>query len=259
MSKRRSPKIRSGARQPTDPGELQRLKQQLMDLQETVDRLQGRLLRGETPEQASSQPASLLALKKFIPATADGWMGVIMSGTRTSLPSGIAVTVTSQVDGRDFGVINEGIYANNTFDIKQGNLTETAERKSSVEVLFDVATNPAVIDGKTYDRRVTVTWAEGGTSKSVGPFPARTKPTSPPPKGTHDIEIADFPHDLGLPYGAFATVWFRIGHQGDRYIHPGRESDGCITCAPGNWPAIYAALNFGRLGDGKNVAKLKVV
>lgn len=92
----------------------------------------------------------------------------------------------------------------------------------------------------------------------MGPFPTKTHERNPTPLGTHDIEIADYPHLDGQQYGDFGTVWFRIGHQGDRYVHPGRYSDGCLTCAPVNWPRIYPVLNGGRRGDGLSVGRLKV-
>lgn len=238
--------------------ELNVVRGQVQDLREIVDKLQYLQLRGGDVGLQYGI-GDLLSVKKYVPVTADGWMLVIMAGTRTALPSGLAVTITSQSASREFGIIEEGLYSGKTFDISQGNLNSIAERKSNVVAVFDAAPSPVVIGDKTYDRRLTISWTENGASKSAGPFPSMTDPANPISAGTHDIEIADFPHDLGKPYGEFGTVWFRIGHRGDRYIHPGHLSEGCVTCAPNNWPVIYKVLNYGRLGDGKSVGKLKVI
>jgi len=210
------------------------------------------------PGPEVDQALEVLALKRYVRATADGWLQVMMSGTKTSLPSGLGVTITSQTGGRDYGTIDEGIFSGRTFDVTSGNVVSTAQRNSNVSMPFERAQVPVVIDGITYDRQLTVSWMEGEVAKSMGPFPTKTHATNPTPSGTHDVEIADYPHSDGKQYGAFGTVWFRIGHLGDRYVHPGRYSDGCLTCAPGNWQRIYSVLNSGRLGDGQSVGRLKV-
>lgn len=81
---------------------------------------------------------------------------------------------------------------------------------------------------------------------------------NPVPLGNHDVEIADYPHDLGAPYGPHGKVWFRIGHSGDRYVHPGRISAGCLTCAPSQWEQIYPVLNCARASDGVSIGKMLV-
>jgi len=114
---------------------------------------------------------------------------------------------------------------------------------------------PVTIGGVTYDLGVTLTYNEGGAAKSSGPFPAKTDPMNPVPAGSHDLEIADFPHPYGSGYGTYGMIWFRIGHSGDRYLHPGKVSLGCITCEPGNWTTIYQIVHAARL-DSKSVGKL---
>jgi hypothetical protein len=247
----------------TKSRELRDLRRQHQVLQESVAKLEARL-KSSIPDDRRDrgpkvdQARDALALKRYVRATDDGWLQVMMSGTKTSLPSGLAVTITSQTGGRDYGTIDEGIYLGKTFDVTSGNVVSTAERNSSVSMLFEPAQAPVVIDGITYDRQLTVSWTEREVAKSMGPFPAKTHATNPTPSGTHDVEIADYPHPDGKKYGVFGTVWFRIGNMGDRYVHPGRLSDGCLTCAPGNWQRIYAVLNSGRLGDGQSVGRLQV-
>jgi hypothetical protein len=94
---------------------------------------------------------------------------------------------------------------------------------------------------------------------SNGPVDATTQNTNPTPIGKHDIEIPDFQHSLGSKYGDYATTWFRLGHGGDRYLHPGRVSLGCTTCKDiSKWPDIWAYLIKSRKDD-QSVGELEVV
>ncbi len=242
-------------------GEFQELKRRLLALEEVVDSLKGQLLRRGGPERASDEEVAqvpLAATNRYIPSTLDGWLLVIMSGSKTSFPSGLAVSMTSESGGREYGLVIEGIYSGSKFDVKSGNLVGTFERTDGLEARFKRSSSPKIIDGVTYDYELTITFSKNGAVQTVGPYPATTDSNNPVPLGAHEIEIADYPHDLGTSYGAYGTIWFRIGHSGDRYIHPGRVSAGCITCAPKYWVDIYKALNVARLGDGRNVGRLKV-
>lgn len=64
---------------------------------------------------------------------------------------------------------------------------------------------------------------------------------------------------------AYAKSWFYLGHgqavrdQGDRYLHPGRGSLGCITVDPAGWTQLYRYLILCRSGDGKTVGRVVVV
>lgn len=92
-----------------------------------------------------------------------------------------------------------------------------------------------------------------------GPVEATTDADNPVPKGMHDIEIPDFQHKLGAKYGDYATTWFRLGHSGDRYLHPGRVSLGCTTIKQtSEWPKIWEYLISSRK-DRQSVGELEVV
>lgn len=241
--------------------EIEELKSQVRALQEAVDSLRGQLLRRREPERALDEEVTriqLAATNKYIPSTSDGWVLVMKSGSKTSLPSGVAVSITSQSGGREYGQVTEGTYSGSSFDVKSGNLVASFDRTDSLQVQFDRALSPKIIDGAAYDYELVLKFTKGGTDETIGPYPATTDSGNPVPAGNHEIEIADYPHDLGSSYGAFGTVWPRLGHSGDRYIHPGRVSAGCITCTPNNWVDIYQALNVARLGDGLSVGRLKV-
>ena len=80
--------------------------------------------------------------------------------------------------------------------------------------------------------------------------------------GTYDLEIPDAPHQGGLHYpeAPHARTWFRIGHRGDRYLHPGHGSLGCVTVTEtARWEELYDLLIVGRKGDGISVGILRVV
>lgn len=83
-------------------------------------------------------------------------------------------------------------------------------------------------------------------------------------KGVYRIEIPDYPHKLGgsfVDQAPHATTWFRTSHlDGDRYLHTGGRSLGCITVAEKNrWDEIYAMLITARSGDDNTIGTLKVI
>lgn len=237
------------------------LPQRIEVLEELVDELRARLIYREQPRPVSERDLSLLAAAqdRFVRATSDGWLLVMTSGTKTSLPSGLKVSLTSTSGGRDNGVVLEGVLAGTTFDVSAGNLQTTFRRVDTLRA--DVkkrAGGPIVIGGTSYDLELRLSFKEGGVQKSIGPYAAKTEPTNPLPLGQHEMEIPDFPHDLGAPYGAHGKVWFRIGHTGDRYVHPGRVSEGCLTCAPSQWEEIYGVLDCARANDKISIGTLVV-
>jgi hypothetical protein len=240
-------------------GDVQELLRRVARLERSIDELRGRLLYREVePPLLESTIAALRAGQdRFIRSTTDGWLLVMMSGTKTALPSGLKVSLTSTSGGRDYGVVLEGLYAGKSFDVPSGNLDQKYRRvEAMVAAVAPRSGGPIIVDGYTYDLQVTITYTEKGTKKKSGPHAAMTEAANPVPAGTHDIEIADFPHELGSSYGAHGTVWFRIGHAGDRYVHPGQVSEGCITCVPPAWEEIFGIFHCARKGDGKSIGAL---
>ena len=97
---------------------------------------------------------------------------------------------------------------------------------------------------------------------------AITDASNPVPVGSYPIQIPDFPHPLGNNYlhkTDYALTWFYLGYgkatsgSKDRYLHPGRVSEGCITVDPAAWTQLYKYLITSRSGDATNVGKLTVV
>lgn len=102
----------------------------------------------------------------------------------------------------------------------------------------------------------TVSWPGGKVA-------AITDPSNPTPPGLYAIELPDFPHDIGVQYlhrSKNATIWFRIGHSGDRYLHPGMITEGCCTVTEiEKWNRLYQYLILSRKGDGQSVGTIKIV
>jgi hypothetical protein len=237
------------------------LLRRIQELEEAVDQLRGRLIHRDEPHRVSDADLSALsaAQDRFVRATTDGWLLVVASGTKMSLPSGVKVSLTSSSGGRDNGTVLEGVFLGTTFDVSSGNLAPAFRRVESLDARVQRrAAGSVVIDGITFDLELRISFMEAGIKKALGPYAAKTDPANPVPTGQHAIEIPDYPHALGSVYGPHGTVWFRIGHQGDRYVHPGRESAGCLTCAPSQWEDIYGVLHCARLNDKVSVGRLIV-
>ncbi|MBO9413679.1 MULTISPECIES: hypothetical protein [unclassified Ruegeria] len=195
--------------------------------------------------------------EKFIKSTSDGWLNVKINVATTGLPSGLSVRLSKTAQGRDYGVVAEGVLRGRAFDVTSGFLVDSYSRYSDMVLKSRLKSGGSVIvNGESYDRDVIITYRDGGASKSIGPFHSKTDPTNPPPTGTTDIEIPDFPHDLGKAYPPHGTVWFRIGHSGDFYVHAGRISEGCVTCDPATWSKVFEVMHKSRAGDGLSVGKL---
>ena len=88
-------------------------------------------------------------------------------------------------------------------------------------------------------------------------------PSAPWQKGIYDIEIPDYFHEGGRNYlnrAKRAGTWFRIGHDGARYLHAGGFSRGCMTVIEvEHWMEIYDALIKARKGDFMSVGTLEVI
>jgi hypothetical protein len=230
-------------------------------LEEAVDTLLSRQLHGEQREQVSAAVLSalLVAQDRYIPSTADGWLLALASGTRTALPSGLKVSLTNSSGGRDYCTVLEGPLAGTTFDLAAGNISDSYKRFSDLTITVNNLrlAGGVVIGGVRYEREVRIRFNDGTSQRTIGPFVA-TDITNPIPIGEHDVEIPEYPHPGGVTYGGHATVWFRIDHHGDRYVHAGKVGmAGCLTCAPSQWEQIYAVLHCARV-DKVNVGKLIV-
>jgi hypothetical protein len=99
--------------------------------------------------------------------------------------------------------------------------------------------------------------------EGLGTYHVITYKSNPISKGIHDIEMPDAPHRLGSGYlsdSRYSKTWFRVGHSGDRYLHPGTRSAGCITVKDTKrWTEIYRRLIISRKHDSRSVGVVKVI
>ncbi|MCW7536990.1 hypothetical protein OOT46_03865 [Aquabacterium sp. A7-Y] len=189
--------------------------------------------------------------KRYIVAGSDGWLLIKPEpvGANISVPEYLQVELTSSSAGRDFFTVLEGVNGGKKFSVKTGNLSvQRPEYKGPAQLTFSVS-------------RETLTYAQGSVK-------AITEPRNPIPEGMHPIQIPDHPHSGGLGYlgkSPYAKNWFYLGHgeairyHGDRYLHPGRVSAGCITVDADRWTQLYRYLILCRSGDGKTVGTVTVV
>ena len=90
----------------------------------------------------------------------------------------------------------------------------------------------------------------------IGEFHAMTLDVNPVPIGIHE------PHGLGQAYttqAQYAKTWFRIGHEGDRFLHCGNVSAGCVTVTDiDRWDEIYKHLILSRK-DNTNIGTINIL
>lgn len=147
------------------------------------------------------------------------------------------------------------------FNILEGRSRGKRASLSNDNYLIDVKGPHGDAAKVYYERRFGELWYGDADRKKPG-IPCRVYTDNPPPLGTHDLEIPDEVHPLGNSYlekSDFATTWFRIGHRGDRYLHPGSVSLGCITVTDvEKWTSLYWYLVGRRKGDGKSVGTVQI-
>ncbi len=186
---------------------------------------------------------------RYIPITSDGWLVCKKDGTRvkTSLPSYLKVYFDKIELKKEYFTVLEGQLQGmqlwlGTNREKELSLLKENPQTSSVNLIYSASKKALKLDGKTYL-----------TTDSLD---------APWKKGLYDIEIPDYPHGGGLNYtdSKYARVWFRIGHSGDRYLHTGAHSLGCMTVIEvGKWDEIFGILIKARKEDGKSVGTLDVI
>jgi len=185
---------------------------------------------------------------RYLSEQDDGWLHVLFDGKVRSLPAFLRVRFEHSDAKREYFTILEGSY--------QGQLAS---------VKFDKDGNSFLLAG---NHQIGTAKLKYSISKKILTFKDKnyvTKdyPSSPWIKGIHDIEIPDAPHRGGMSYldvAKKATVWFRIGHDGERYIHTGRASLGCITLTEHKkWDDLYDLLIKSRKGDSVSIGILEVI
>lgn len=173
------------------------------------------------------------------------------------IPYALKVKLNQVKDGREYFTILEGPLAGHKASVK---LADDGKSYLSPEILH------APASFLTYSKKnQTLTLDINGVKTDYLVIMSNEYPI---PNGKYDLEIPYEPHHLyGEPYENFslyAKTWFRIGHTGDRYLHLGEVSKGCITVRagdnkPGAWDEIYRRLIVSRMGDSMNVGTVSVI
>jgi hypothetical protein len=185
---------------------------------------------------------------KYIPDVDNGWFKVkILNGDLVSLPAYLKVQSEYFEKGREYFTILEGYYrgqkASVVLDNNNSLLLVEAEHKLPTQLQYSISKKKLVVGDKKY--QVTDYFE------------------SPWEKGWYDIELPDYPHSGGRYYqnkASRAKTWFRIGHKGERYLHTGSRSLGCITIIEvEKWDEIYDKLIKARKGDFLSVGVLEVI
>lgn len=193
-----------------------------------------------------------MAIRYVTNADGKGWLIVRHANKSTypPLPQYLKVNHQKTELGRDHFVImegrNKGKFA--SVSIKASNDSYLASGASPHTIAATVKFN--ITTGKLW-------------YGNLGPINTKTMTGNPVPVGKHNLEIPYEAHSLGTGYQAlskYAKTWFRIGHSGDRFLHPGRISAGCVTVTDiAAWTRIYEYLIKSRKGDGKSVGTIEVI
>lgn len=185
---------------------------------------------------------------KYIPDVSNGWLKVkIIDGEYVSLPAFFKVQSDYFESGREYFTILEGPYKDKKASVKLEDnkswfLTDI-KLGPAVHLKYSISQKTLFIDNKKYQ--------------------ATDYTGSPWKKGWYDIELPDYPHEDPRDYINISSrfkTWFRVGHTGERYLHTGRASLGCITITEiEKWNEIYSKLIKARKGDFISVGVLEVV
>jgi hypothetical protein len=197
------------------------------------------------PEAKAPPPESLTAsgIRHVADVDAHGWLRIKWEDGTTYpdvLPFQLKVDVTKIEAGREHFTVKEGLLKGKKGSVKLKSadgasyLSRTGEHRGPASLELDLA-------------------AKTITIQDVGTFSAEVDASNPIPKGTYDLELPFEIHHLADPYlkdSPFATTWFRIGHAGDRFLHPGSVSAGCATVLDhAEWTRIYNHLVRSRKDD----------
>lgn len=188
---------------------------------------------------------------KYIPDVDNGWLKVkLADGNIIYLPAFLKVQSEYIERGREYFTILEGSYKDQKASVSLDNANNNSSR-----LLSDVKHEPLAKLQYSISRKKLII----GNKK----YKATDYAEMPWKKGWYDIELPDSPHLGGRGYlgtASRAKTWFRIGHEGERYLHTGSRSLGCITITEiEKWDEIYNKLIKARKGDFLSVGMLEVV
>ena len=188
---------------------------------------------------------------KYVPDLDDfqGFLKIKLekSGLEESLPAYLKIKPEYVKTGKEYFTMLEGPYRDQLAFKELNNnsswFISGVKHESNIRAKYSISKKLFILNGKKY--------------KTID------DPDFPWRKGLYDIEIPDYPHKGGRNYlnkSKRALTWFKIGHKGDRYLHVGRRSAGCMTIIETNrWMEIYNTLIKARKGDFMSVGELEVI
>lgn len=187
---------------------------------------------------------------RYVSEGKNGWLNAKFEDNQLveSLPVYLKVKSEYIDNGREYFTILEGAYRDRRASFKLGdsgasNLISDIKYESEARAVYSILKKTFILNSKKY---AAVDYKK-----------------APWKKGLYDIEIPDYPHRGGSRYekeAPRAKTWFRIGHDGERYLHTGGRSLGCITIVETTrWVEIYDILIKARKGDSMSVGVLDVV
>lgn len=181
---------------------------------------------------------------------AKGWVSVRFDDDKSvePLPAYLKVKIIKTERHREYFTVLEGHYRGRhaSVALRDGGASwfvSNANHESLVKASYSISSKILTLNEKKYK---TVDYQ-----------------SAPWKIGLYDVEIPDYPHEGGRNYlkqSKRAMTWFRIGHSGERYLHTGGRSLGCVTVIETTrWMEIYSALIKARKGDGQSAATLEVI
>ena len=185
---------------------------------------------------------------KYIPEENDGWLVINIKGSKSveSLPAYLKVRVDRTDEKREYFTILEGSYRGKVASVK-------LKTDGSSQFVSDISHEPEIY--ATYSISKKIFTLKGKKYETVDYSASQWR------KGLYDIEIPDAPHGDRLNNTIKrASTWFRVGHIGDRYLHTGQRSLGCITIIENaRWLEIYNILIKARKNDFVSVGVIEVI
>ena len=191
--------------------------------------------------------AQVVAATRYVQEPETGWLTVLdETGKRIALPETLCVELYRVSEGREYFTVTEGPHRG---------------KRASVRLNSDGSSTLGEIDPRGGPAGATYSVSRKMLTLGTASYQTVDYLLKPWAQGTYDIEIPDAPHKGGLRYpeASRSRTWFRVGHSGDRFIHTGAASAGCITVVDrAKWDQICSILIRGRKGDRISVGTIEV-